>query len=110
MAKKVVTIYTDDLTNQESSEVGTHTFSLDGVSYEIDLAPDSFDKLLDALRPFMENGRKAGRGRRPGAAAKRPTPDVDTAAIRSWAKEQGFQVSERGRVPAHVREAYEKAH
>jgi hypothetical protein len=112
MAQKVVTIYTDDLTGEESSEVGTHTFSVDGVTYEIDLVPDSFDKLMDALRPFMESGRKAGRGRKPGAVVRRSTSvsNVDTAAVRSWAKENGYEVNDRGRVPANVREAYEKAH
>jgi hypothetical protein len=114
MAQKVVTIYIDDLTGEESSEVSTHTFSLDGVLYEIDLVPASFDKLMDALKPFMESGRKAGRGRRPGATGRRTAPSststVDTAAIRSWAKENGYEVNDRGRVPANVREAYDKAH
>ena len=111
MAQKVVTIYTDDLTGEESSEVGTHTISVDGVFYEIDLIPESFDKLMDALRPFMDSGRKVGR-RKPGGVTRRPAPasDVDTSAIRSWAKENGFEVNDRGRVPVNVREAYEKAH
>ncbi|MBL1065403.1 Lsr2 family protein [Streptomyces sp. 7-21] len=109
MAQKVVTIYTDDLTGEESTEIDSHRFSLDGVEYEIDLTPESFDKLLEALGPFMDKGRKIGR-RRAGAAAKRQQSKEDTAAIRQWAKENGFQVSERGRVPSHVREAYEKAH
>ncbi|MEO3750767.1 Lsr2 family protein [Streptomyces sp. B6B3] len=110
MAQKVVTIYTDDLTGEESSEVGTHTFCVDGVFYEIDLIPDSFDKLMDALRPFMESGRKMGRKKSGGARRPAPASDVDTAAIRSWAKENGFEVNDRGRVPANVREAYDQAH
>ncbi|MGP4112965.1 histone-like nucleoid-structuring protein Lsr2 [Streptomyces sp. 4N509B] len=110
MAKKVVTIYTDDLTQEESSEVTTHTFSLDGVSYEIDLSPDSFDKLLEALQPFRDSGRKLPRTKRAGTGAKSPAPTQDTAAIRQWAKEEGYEINERGRVPANVREAYEKAH
>ncbi|WP_326595430.1 histone-like nucleoid-structuring protein Lsr2 [Streptomyces sp. NBC_01803] len=112
MATKIVTVYTDDLTGEEASEVGTHTFSIDGVNYEIDLAPDSFDKFLATLSPFIEAGRKTGRTPRSGAAVRRPvpTPSQDTAKIRAWAKENGFEVNERGRVPANVREAYEKAH
>jgi hypothetical protein len=109
MAKKVVTIYTDDLTGKESDEVSAHTFSVDGVQYEIDLTPESHDQLLEALNPFMQNGRKVGRGRG-GRAKQLAAPSEDTAAIRAWAKEHGYKVSERGRVPADVREAYEKAH
>jgi hypothetical protein len=114
MAQKVITIYSDDLTGEESSEVSTHTFSLDGVLYEIDLVPESFDKLMDALKPFMENGRRAGRGKKPGVAGRRTastaTSTADTAAIRAWAKENGYEVNDRGRVPSNVREAYDKAH
>jgi hypothetical protein len=110
MAQKTVVIYTDNLTGKESDEVGTHSFAVDGVQYEIDLAPDSFDQLMEALGPFMEKGRKLSRGRRAGGAARRAKPAEDSAKIREWAKEHGHEVSDRGRVPASVREAYEKAH
>ncbi|WP_049579880.1 histone-like nucleoid-structuring protein Lsr2 [Streptomyces sp. SBT349] len=109
MAKKIVTVYTDDLTGAEAEDVDTHRFALDGVNYEIDLTSDSFDKLLEALNPFIENGRKTVRGKRAAIGARRAAA-VDSSKIREWAKEQGIEVSERGRVPASVREAYEKAH
>lgn len=51
MVQKTVTVYTDDLTGAESDEVRTHAFSLDGVSYEIDLVSDNYDKLFEALAP-----------------------------------------------------------
>ncbi|MFF4607887.1 Lsr2 family protein [Streptomyces sp. NPDC001339] len=107
MAQKIVTIYTDDLTGEESEEAATHTFSLDGVAYEIDLGPDSYDQLLEALGPFVKAGRKTATTRR---SRKTSARTEDTAAIRAWAKEQGYAVSERGRVPADIREAYAKAH
>ncbi|MGK5533173.1 histone-like nucleoid-structuring protein Lsr2 [Streptomyces sp. URMC 129] len=112
MAKKVVTVYTDDLTGKEAEDVSTHTFSLDGVNYEIDLTEASYAKLAKALGPFIDVGRKTGRTPRAGAGARRPTTSTseDSAKIREWAKEQGLEVSERGRVPASVREAYAKAH
>ncbi|MGW5117853.1 histone-like nucleoid-structuring protein Lsr2 [Streptomyces noursei] len=108
MAQKIVTVYTDDLTGEESSEATTHTFTIDGVGYEIDLNPDSFDKFLEALSPFTKAGRRVGRIRksRPVKGADRE----DSAAIRAWAREAGYEVNDRGRVPAEVREAYAKAH
>ncbi|MFE0101153.1 Lsr2 family protein [Streptomyces sp. NPDC059009] len=109
MVQKMVTIYTDDLTGKESDEIHTHVFSLDGVTYEIDLTPDSYDRLYDALAPFIDNGRKQGRGR--GRSARKSDPGAPSAEdMRAWAKGNGFEVNDRGRVPAAIREAYEKAH
>lgn len=106
MAQKVITIYADDLTGEETAEVTTHTLSLDGVTYEVDLGPDSYDKLLEAVAPFTRVGRRTRKSKksRPQAAS-----GEDTAAIRAWAKSKGYEISERGRVPASIREAYEKA-
>ncbi|AYV29616.1 histone-like nucleoid-structuring protein Lsr2 [Streptomyces virginiae] len=111
MAQKIVTIYTDDLTGEETQEASTHTLVLDGVAYEIDLAPDSYDKLLEAVAPFTSVGRKAARGSRARATVSRAAGGSnDTAAIRAWAKEKGLEVNDRGRVPKDVREAYNAAH
>ena len=59
MAQRVVTIVTDDLTGKESDEVATHVFSLDGVAYQFDLAPESYGQLLEALGPYTSAGRAA---------------------------------------------------
>ncbi|MFI1259241.1 Lsr2 family protein [Streptomyces netropsis] len=81
-------------------------FSLDGVSYEIDLGSDSYDMLLEALAPFMKAGRKSGKIRRP---VGRSGSTSDTAAIGAWAKSSGNRVNDHGRVPSNIREAYTKA-
>jgi Lsr2 len=113
MAQRVVTIVTDDLTGKESDEVATHVFSLDGVAYEIDLAPESYDQLLEALAPYTSSGRRAGkvastsgRGRKVG----RPKSGPDPVEVRRWAKDHGYDVNPRGRVPASIVRAYEHAH
>ncbi|WP_329138646.1 Lsr2 family protein [Streptomyces sp. NBC_01476] len=117
MAQKVVTLYTDDLTGEESTEIATYTILVNGAGVELDLTPDSHDKLMEALGPFLQadgarrvrstgTGRpRAARGSDRGAAQ-----DRDTAAIRAWAKSNGLEVNDRGRVPAPVIDAYEKAH
>ncbi|MFD9624053.1 Lsr2 family protein [Streptomyces virginiae] len=108
MAQKTVTIYLDDLTNEESPEVNTHTFALDGVTYEIDLTPDNYDKLYESLHAFISVSRKAGRVK----TSRRRGPAVGVSAedVRAWARSQGLEVNSRGRVPALVREAYQAAH
>ncbi|MGW8379338.1 Lsr2 family protein [Streptomyces sp. ODS28] len=117
MAQKVITIYTDDLTGEETEDAKTVTFSIDGVAYEIDLSPESKDKFLEDMGPYMKAGRRSGRIKdsvKPGAVTRKSAGrsqggTQDTAKIRAWAKEQGYEVNERGRVPANIREAYEKA-
>ncbi|MFF3313731.1 Lsr2 family protein [Streptomyces sp. NPDC002952] len=110
MAQKIMTVFSDDLTGAESKDVQTHTFSLDGVNYEIDLTSDNYDKLYEALAPFIDSGRKTGRTRTATQPRKQATSGPSAEEVRSWARENGHQVSDRGRVPASVREAYERAH
>jgi hypothetical protein len=110
MAQKIVTVYTDDLTGARSDEVQTHTFSLDGVNYEIDLVSDNYDKLFEALAPFIDKGRKVGRMKSSSQARKKPFNGPSAEELRSWARENDYDINDRGRVPASIREAYEKAH
>ncbi|MET9614534.1 histone-like nucleoid-structuring protein Lsr2 [Kitasatospora indigofera] len=113
MAQRVQVILEDDLDGGSADE--TVTFALDGVAYEIDLKSTNADKLRGLLAPYVEKGRKqSGRltsaRRSSGRAAARPAAGApDTAKIRAWAKEQGLEVNDRGRVPSTVREAYESA-
>jgi hypothetical protein len=107
MAQKVVTVYTDDLTGTESDEVSTHRFSLNGVEYEIDLTPENYDKLDAALRPFITKGRKK---RATGRVRKETAPGPSAEEVRAWARANGHEVNDRGRVPREIREAFEAAH
>lgn len=109
MAQKVQVLLLDDLNGGEASE--TVSFAIDGKSYEIDLNEANAKKLRDALEPYLKAGRRSGgrsaRGTRAGA--RTGGGSADTAKIRAWAKENGYEVNDRGRVPANIREAYEKA-
>ncbi|RKN42938.1 histone-like nucleoid-structuring protein Lsr2 [Streptomyces hoynatensis] len=114
MAQKVQVLLLDDLSGGEAEE--TVTFALDGKTYEIDLNSENADKLRSALEPYVKAGRRAGGGRAArgrGGRAAAPSGGTggsqDTAKIRAWAKENGYEVNDRGRVPANIREAYEKA-
>ncbi|RSM96362.1 hypothetical protein DMH25_31680 [Streptomyces sp. WAC 01325] len=109
MVQKTVTIYVDDLTGEESSEIATHSFSLNGIHYEIDLSPESYDELAEAFARFIEVGRKIGRERR-GRVQRLDAGEVSAEKIRAWARAKGIEVSDRGRVPASIRYSYEIAH
>jgi hypothetical protein len=114
MAQQTTVRFVDDLDGSEAS--GTFDFSLDGRQYQIDLSDENAAKLRDALAPFTGAARKAGgrgRGRtpRPTAVAEKPgrSNRDQTGAIRQWARENGHEVSERGRIPKSVLEAYQSA-
>ena len=93
----------------------TVSFSLDGVDYEIDLNDANAQSLRDALARYIGAGRRVagrkssgrGRGRRVAAGGDSGPSASD---IRTWARENGWDVPERGRVSAEVREAYAAAH
>jgi hypothetical protein len=109
MAQKVQVILVDDIDGGPAEE--TLSFSLDGVSYEIDLSTANAAKLRDSVAPYVGTARRvggrssAGRGR-----ARRGSGDNRTAQIREWARANGHPVNERGRVAASIVAAYEKAH
>ena len=105
MAQKVNIVLVDDLDGSDAEE--TVSFALDGKEYEIDLNAKNAGELRDALAPYVGHARKAGG--RGGRGAPR-TPARAPADIRAWARENGFDVPERGRVAAEVREAYVAAH
>jgi hypothetical protein len=110
MAQKVTVSLVDDLTGSQADE--TVEFGLDGTNYEIDLASDNAEKLRKALADFVAAARRPGGARRRSAgAAAAPKPVVDreqSQAIRAWARKNGMEVSDRGRIPADVQQAYHR--
>jgi hypothetical protein len=109
MAQKVNIVLVDDLDGSEATE--TVTFGLDGTTYEIDLNDKNAAKLRDALAGYVGHGRKVGNGPRRGRKASAAANDGASAKeIRDWARSNGHDVPDRGRVSAEVRAAYAKAH
>ena len=116
MAQRTTVVLTDDVDGGEASE--TVRFGLEGTHYEIDLSAPNAERLRRALAPYVEHGRRVG-GRRtgsatPSAGAAAPRPDgdgeaVDGAAVRAWARENGIEVSDRGRIKSEVVERYKQS-
>jgi hypothetical protein len=109
MAQRVNVVLVDDIDGDDAAE--TVSFALDGVDYEIDLNESNASALRSALSRYVDAGRRTGGRRRRGHRAAVSAGAGPTAAeIRSWARENGWDVPERGRVSAEVREAYAAAH
>ena len=109
MAQKVNIVLVDDIDGSEATE--TVSFGLDGTSYEIDLNDANAAALRDAVAAYIGHGRKVGAAPRRGARRTAPAAGGASAKeIRDWARANGHDVPDRGRVSADVRAAYDKAH
>ncbi|WP_032392022.1 histone-like nucleoid-structuring protein Lsr2 [Rhodococcoides fascians] len=121
MAKRVTTQLVDDIDgsviDDESGE--TIEFAVNGVEYSIDLKAKNANEFHKKLDHYIEHAtRVGGRKRKPSPATATATAGggsvkrdpEQTRAIRQWAFDQGYEISERGRIPAEIVEAYNGAH
>jgi Lsr2 len=109
MAQKVQVVLEDDLDGGSADE--TIVFGLDGTTYEIDLNKKNAAKLRDALATWVAAGRRTSASR--GGARRgrgRPSRASQAGDVRTWAKANGYQVSERGRISAEIQAAFAAAH
>ncbi|WP_311245391.1 Lsr2 family protein [Microbacterium sp. WCS2018Hpa-23] len=118
MARRIVHQLVDDIdgTELDEGEGETVHFSLNGTAYEIDLTSEHADELRSALAPYIESGRKVtssaarSTSSRGTSVRKRPARNPEVAAIRAWARDNGHELSERGRIPQPIVDAYNDAH
>ena len=118
MAQRTIVTLVDDVTGEEAENINTVEFALDGVTYELDLTAENSAKLRNALSRYARAGRKIGGGRRSGARPGQAIRSKGSAvgynretlkSIREWAKKNGHNVSDRGRLSAEVLQAWETA-
>jgi hypothetical protein len=113
MAKRVHVVLEDDLDGSPAEE--TVSFGIDGATYEIDLSSENASELRDVLAKYVGAARKAGSSAHARAGRSRstngaPVDREQIKAIRDWARRNGHQVSDRGRIAAPVVEAFNQAH
>jgi hypothetical protein len=106
VAQRTQVLFVDDIDGSEAA--GTVRFGIGGTEYEIDLSQAHKDQLTAAVAPYIAAARKVTSARR-SARAARPARH-DQSEVRTWAREQGLKVSDRGRIPADVLAQYESAH
>ncbi|BDZ44955.1 histone-like nucleoid-structuring protein Lsr2 [Naasia aerilata] len=116
MAQKVIVETVDDLDGSVITDGsgGTVAFSYQGKSYEIDLSSDNREKLASALEPYISKARPTGQRRR---VAEAPSQSRNSGGsgnrlqeVREWARANGHQVSDRGRISKQIQDAFEQAH
>ncbi|APX34581.1 hypothetical protein BH708_02295 [Brachybacterium sp. P6-10-X1] len=102
MARKTKITLVDDTDGSDANSAVT--FALDGVRYEIDLNDENASEMRSDFSKWTSPARRVG-GRAKRGTGKRN----ETKLIRDWAAQNGYAISDRGRIPATVREAYAKA-
>jgi len=107
MAQKTHIVLEDDIDGSAATE--TIIFGLDGTTYEIDLNDKNAGKLRTALAPYVGHARKVGPAPRRGRKAAASPDGPSAREIREWARRNGYDVPDRGRVSADVRAAYAAA-
>jgi hypothetical protein len=118
MAQQVNVKFVDDLDGSDAA--GTVSFGLDDRAYEIDLSDDDAAGLRDSLACSSRPPARAADQRLRAAPAQKMTASSglrpqaldreQTAAIRAWARQNGYQVSNRGRISKTVVDAFQAAH
>lgn len=108
MAQHFQIRYIDDLDGSDLGETAnTILFAFDGKDYTIDLSDENAETFRQVIAPYIEAGRRVT-GTRTKAARARSTSG-STKAVREWARANGYDVSDRGRIPADVMDAYSAA-
>jgi len=108
MAQRVNIVLVDDIDGSDAEE--TVSFALDGSSYEIDLSSANAGKLRAALAPYVGHSRKVGGGRKSGRRASAAAAGPSAKDVRAWARDNGYNLPDRGRIPGDVQAAYAAAH
>jgi hypothetical protein len=109
VAQKIQVLLIDDLDGSEAD--GTIRFALDDTEYEIDLNAEHAGALREALARYVSAARRAGGGARRSARGRRgvPASGPNPTEVREWAKAQGIEVKDRGRVPAELVARFKEA-
>lgn len=119
MAERIVRQLIDDIDGTDITDGGGEQveFSVRGVAYRIDLSAANIAKFDKALKPYVDAAERVGGSARRSATTAKPKATASATgsseqltAIRDWARRNGYEVSDRGRIRAEVVEAFNAAH
>ncbi len=113
MAEIITEVLTCDLTGKKDSSVQTITFSVDGVTYEMELAALPMNNFRRTLQKHIDKARVVEKAvvknttrKGKGTGEKKVS---ESGKIREWARANGYTVGDRGRIHADIQAAYKAA-
>lgn len=108
--------FTDDIDGKalDIDDLNMVNWTWLGVEYEFDTSTVNLDRIETGRVPLAtllaKSRRVGGRTRQPGhtsvASTHSPASGVDSTAIRLWARDNGYELGDRGRIPAHILQAF----
>jgi hypothetical protein len=117
MAQKVQVLLTCDLDDDDTPAAETVTFGYDGGTYAFELCESHLDEFHNQMNAYIASARRAEggaprRARSGGGSSSAPAraSRSDLSSLREWARANGYEISDRGRIPTEIRDAYEAAH
>jgi hypothetical protein len=107
MSKRVVREYTDDYDSStfREGQGGVFEFSIRGEHYRMRMSNGNYQKLLALLLPYMAKAERVAAPSRSGARSESDA-GYDTSTVRAWARQNGYPIGDRGRIPQHILDAY----
>lgn len=108
MAQQVVVNMMDDIDGGPAAS--TVRFALEGIEYDIDLSTVNAERLRASLAEFVEHGRRVRGKKKSGVGLSERERRARHVAIRTWANDNGYALSDRGRIPTAVIDEYDRAH
>ena len=113
MAKRTITELVDDITGDPvPRDTGESiTFTFDGANYEIDLNDKNAAKMREAIGFYVQHAQRLGARRATSSTTTSgaKTDPLQLAAMRTWLREQGHQVADKGRIAANLQKLYHDA-
>ncbi|MDX2358924.1 Lsr2 family protein [Dietzia sp. PP-33] len=110
MAQHFQVRYTDDIDGTDLGETSnTITFAFEGKEYSIDLSDENAEAFREAVAPYIQAGHRVTGSKAKTARKTTTVASGNTKAIREWARNNGYDISDRGRIPADVADAYAAA-
>jgi hypothetical protein len=109
MAQKTTVTYVDDITGEDikDGKGGPVSFALDGTEYVIDLTDKSADKFRALFQDYIAVASKVGR--KTGTRGSKTSTGPSAREVRDWARSNGWEVPDRGRIPKDIQAAFNKA-
>ena len=109
MAQQFHVRFIDDLDGTDlGDKANTITFAFEGKDYSIDLSDANADTFREAMKPYINAGHRVA-GSKIKTSRRSTTSANETKRVREWARSDGYDVSDRGRIPAEVMQAYTAA-
>ena len=106
--RQIIETVTCDVCGQTTDDPTNVTLGWGREQWELDLCPTHNAELSQQFDQWTANARRTSSASGSRGRGTKASP-ADVAAVREWAKANGFKVGDKGRIASDVRAAYAAA-